>query len=101
MYNHSLPKIQCSPNAIMKIIHVTMLLSLALLAGCDEKKEVKAKVDAECYFSSTKSTAYHFTDGSATKLELDGDGNQMSGWAWVKRVTDSISDATCHEVNPD
>jgi len=85
----------------MKIMHVKMLLSLALLAGCDEKKEVKAQVDAECYFSSTQSTAYHFTDGSATKLEWDGDGKQMSGWAWVKRVTDSISDATCHELNPD
>lgn len=83
----------------MKIIHVTMLLSLALLAGCDEKKEVKAKVDAECYFSSTKATEYHFTDGSATELPLDSNGNKMSGWGWVKRMTDSISDATCHEVS--
>lgn len=95
----SFRKIECSPVVIMKIILVTMLSSLILIAGCDEKKEVK--VDAECYFSSTKSSARHFTDGSATELELDYEGNKMSGCAWVKRVTDSISDATCHEVNPD
>lgn len=83
----------------MKTIHVMMLSSLMLMAGCDEKKE--AKVDAECYFSSTKSTARHFTDGQATDFEKDFEGNKMSGWAWVKRVTDTVSDATCHEVNPD
>lgn len=85
--------------AIMKIIHITMLSSLILIAGCDGKKEVK--VDAECYFSSTKSTAVHYTNGNASDYARDFQGNKMSGWAWVKRVTDSVSDATCHEVKPD
>ena len=94
----SFRKIDDSPIVLMKTIHVPMLLSLIFIYGCDEKRE--AKVDAECYFSSNKSTAYHFTDGSATELPLDSNGNKMSGWGWVKRMTDSISDATCHEVNP-
>lgn len=72
------------------------ILCLFALIGCDDKPEVKP--DAECYFSSNKTTATHFTDGNATDFELDFDGNKMSGWGWVQRVTNSVSDATCHEI---
>lgn len=82
----------------MRIFPVVLTSLLVTLAGCDDNAKEKVKVDAECYFSSTKSTATHFTNGDATQFELDFDGNKMSGWGWVKRVTDAVSDATCHEV---
>lgn len=73
-----------------------ILATLSFLTGCDNKPEVKA--DAECYFSTTKTTATHFTNGSASDFETDFDGKKMSGWGWVQRVTNAVSDATCHEI---
>ncbi|CNJ88588.1 hypothetical protein [Yersinia aldovae] len=80
----------------MKIFPVVLAFLAVSLTGCDNKPE--DRVDAECYFSSTKSTAIHYMDGSATEFAFDFNGNKMSGWAWVQRVNDAVSDATCHLV---
>jgi uncharacterized lipoprotein NlpE involved in copper resistance len=85
----------------MKIFPVTLTFLIVALVGCDNKSEEKVTVDAECYFSSTKTTATHNTNGDASAFALDFEGKKMSGWAWVQRVTDSVSDATCHVVKPD
>lgn len=76
---------------------VALVLASSTLIGCTEPTPVKV-VDAVCTFSSTHTSAMHYSDNSATGYFMDFSGNKMSAYAWAQFVTDNVSDATCAPV---